>query len=269
MPREARLDAPGLLHHVRARGIERRKIFVSDYDRRDFMERLEYACGDGAAAVYAFCLMPNHIHLSIRTGEQPLATTMRRLLTAYATSFNRRHKRDGHLFQNRFKSTVVDEERYFLALVRYIHLNPLRARILENMDTLKSYPWCGHSVLMGKSKLACMDTDAVLGRFGAKAGAARRELIKFMTAEDAGKEGRIFKGGGLVRSAGRMKALREISQKERWAYDERILGTGAVSWNLCLQKRNPLIRCWSLLKKNVRNGSSSWYINYAAQMILM
>ena len=72
-----------------------------------------------------------------------------------------------------------------------------------------------------------MDTDEVTGRFGAKAGAARRELIKFMTAEDAGKEGRIFKGGGLVRSAGGMKALREISKEERWAYDERILGTGS------------------------------------------
>lgn len=226
MPRGARLDAPGLLHHVRARGIERRKIFTSDYDRRDFMERMEYACGAGAAAVYAYCLMPNHLHLAIRTGEQPLATTMRKLLTAYATSFNRRNTRDGHLFQNRYKSTVVDDEKYFLSLVRYIHLNPLRARILENMQALKSYPWCGHSVLMGKRTLACMDADAVLARFGVKAGPARRELTKFMTAEDARKEGRIFKGGGLVRSAGGMKALKEISRAEKWAYDERVLGTG-------------------------------------------
>ena len=113
MPGTARLDAPGIFHHVRGRGIERRKIFLNDYDRRDFLERMAYACADGAASLYAFCLMSNHFHLAIRTGERPLATIMRKLLTAYATSFNRRNKRDGHLFQNRYKSTVVDDEQYF------------------------------------------------------------------------------------------------------------------------------------------------------------
>ena len=140
MPRTARLDASGILHHVRARGIERRKIFLNDFDREDFIRRLEAACADGAATIYAWCLMPNHFHLAIRTGSQPLARTMRRMLTGYATSFNRRNNRAGHLFQNRYKSTVVDDERYFLGLVRYIHLNPIRARIVEELDGLKLYP---------------------------------------------------------------------------------------------------------------------------------
>lgn len=227
MPRVARLDAPGILHHVRGRGIERRKIFLNDFDYRDFLARLEYACADGAASLYAFCLMPNHFHLSIRTGERPLATTMRKLLTAYATSFNRRNKRDGHLFQNRYKSTVVDDEQYFLGLLRYIHLNPVRARLVDSVDALKEYPWCGYGVLMGRQKLAAMETDEVLGRFGTKAGPARRQLVAFMASADAKSEQKIFKGGGLVRSAGGMDALKDLARGEKWAYDERILGCGA------------------------------------------
>ena len=151
---------------------------------------------------------------------------MRRVLTGYATSFNRRNKRDGHLFQNRFKSTVVDEERYFLGLVRYIHLNPLRARMVEDLNALGMFSWSGHSVLMGKKKLGVQDVDAVLGRFGGTTREARRELLNFMGAPEAKGEQKTFKGGGLVRSAGGIDALQEMAAKEKWAHDERILGSG-------------------------------------------
>ena len=170
MPRTARIDASGLLHHVRAWGIERRKIFIDDADRLDFLNRLEVVCADGAATVYAWCLMSNHFHLSIRTGNQSLATTMRRLLSGYVNTFNKRHKRDGHLFQNRYKSTVIDEERYFLALLRYIHLNPVRTKLVEDVRSLKDYAWTGHRVLPGKQRMALQDSDEVLGRFGVRAG---------------------------------------------------------------------------------------------------
>ena len=103
MPRTARIDAPGLLHHVRVRGIETRKIFVDDGDRLGFLNRLEVVCADGAATVYAWCLMSNHFHLSIRAENQSLATTMRRLFRGYVTAFNKRHNRNGHLFQNRYE----------------------------------------------------------------------------------------------------------------------------------------------------------------------
>jgi REP element-mobilizing transposase RayT len=212
---------------VRGRGIERRKIFLNDFDRQDFLNRLAIACADGNATIYAWCLMSNHFHLSIRTGSQPLATTMRRLLSGYANSFNSRHNRDGHLFQNRYKSTVIDEERYFLALLRYIHLNPLRARIVEDIKMLAEYPWTGHRVLLGKQKFEVQDTDAVLGRFGATAGAARSALVRFMGEAEERAERKLFKGGGLIRSAGGIDALKEMAGKEKWASDERILGSGA------------------------------------------
>ena len=116
MPRGPRLDAPGVLHHVMVRGIERWPIFRDDRDRRDFVARLATLTGAQAWEVYAWALLPNHLHLLVQTGRRPLARTMRFLLAGYAGAFNRRHHRVGHLFQNRYKSIVVDEEVYFSEL---------------------------------------------------------------------------------------------------------------------------------------------------------
>jgi REP-associated tyrosine transposase len=118
MPRQARLDAPETLHHVMVRGLERRTIFRDAVDRADFVARLARLAEAGALTVYAWALLPNHAHLLVRTGTRPLARSMRSLLTGYAGAFNRRYKRVGHLFQNRYKSIVVEEEPYLLELQR-------------------------------------------------------------------------------------------------------------------------------------------------------
>ena len=136
MPRGSRIDAPGVLQHVMVRGIDRRRIFLNDGDREEFLSRLEGACERTGARLYAWCLMSNHLHLAMRTGE--LAKTMRSVLTGYAMYFNRRNRRHGHLFQNRYKSIIVDDEQYFAALARYIHLNPVRVRLVESVDALGS-----------------------------------------------------------------------------------------------------------------------------------
>jgi len=118
MPRQPRLDAPGVLHHVMVRGIERRAIFRDDTDRADFVGRLAALVPATGLSVYAWALLPNHAHLLVRTGSRPLPRVMRSLLTGYAGAFNRRHQRQGHLFQNRYKSIVVEEEPYLLELQR-------------------------------------------------------------------------------------------------------------------------------------------------------
>ena len=114
MPRKARIDAPGALHHVMIRGIERRKIFFDRIDRENFLDRLAIVLTDTSTPCFAWALLPNHIHLLLRTGYAPIATVMRRLLTGYATSFNRRHRRHGPLFQNRYKSILCQEDLYLL-----------------------------------------------------------------------------------------------------------------------------------------------------------
>ena len=152
MPRQPRLDAPGLLQHVMARGIERRKIFFDDKDRKSFLERFAGILEETQTQCYAWALIPNHLHLLLRTGPTPLRNVMRRLMTGYAVTFNKRHKRSGHLFQNRYKSVICEEDPYLLELIRYIHLNPLRAGLVKDLKELDKYPWTGHSAILGRRK---------------------------------------------------------------------------------------------------------------------
>ena len=130
MPRQARIDAPGALHHIIIRGIERTSIFADDRDRENFLERLSQLLTESQTPCYAWALMSNHAHLLLRTGSVAIASLTRRLLTGYAVSFNKRHRRHGYLFQNRYKSILCEEDRYLRQLVAYIHLNPVRAGIV-------------------------------------------------------------------------------------------------------------------------------------------
>jgi REP-associated tyrosine transposase len=181
MPRSARLDIPNLLQHVMVRGIERRDIFFDDDDRRDLLQRLKALLEKMEVECLAWSLMTNHFHLLLRPTRTPLAGFMRRLLTGYAVTFNLRHNRSGHLFQNRYKSLVCDEDAYLLELVRYIHLNPLRAGLVQDLEALERFPWSGHAVLLGKTSLEGQATDGVLGYFGKKITTARRNYRAFIT----------------------------------------------------------------------------------------
>lgn len=180
MPRKARIDAPGALHHIIVRGIERRKIFYDDDDRDNFLQRLAVVLTETSTPCFAWTLIPNHLHLLLRTGLTPIATVMRRLLTGYAVTFNRRHRRHGQLFQNRYKSILCQQDLYLLELVRYIHLNPLRARIVKELKELDKYPYCGHSALMGKDKREWQDADYILRFFNRKYLTARRRYRQYV-----------------------------------------------------------------------------------------
>ena len=110
MPRQARIDAPGALHHIVIRGIERKAVFKRQQDYDDFLDRMGNILRDSSTGCFAWALMTNHVHLLLRTGLSPISTVMRRLLTGYAVGYNRRHKRYGHLFQNRYKSLLCEED---------------------------------------------------------------------------------------------------------------------------------------------------------------
>ena len=148
MPRKSRIDAPGALHHIIARGIDRKEIFKDDKDRNNFLERLGDILAETQTSCFAWALIPNHFHLLLKTGASPISMVMRRLLTGYAVSFNSRHGRYGHLFQNRYKSIVCQEDPYLLELVRYIHLNPLRAGLVNDLRSLDTYRYSGHAVIL-------------------------------------------------------------------------------------------------------------------------
>ena len=225
MPRKARVDAPGALHHIICRGIERRKIFIDDADKNNLVARLGRVISESQTPCYAWALIDNHFHLLLKTGNVPVATVMRRLLTGYAVSFNLRHKRAGHLFQNRYKSILCQEDAYLLELVRYIHLNPLRASLVGSMHQLDRHLYCGHSTLMGKKNYEWQDTHHVLSLFGKNVLSARKAYRAFV--EKGIKQGRRpdLTGGGLIRSTGGWAALKSFRRlKIHVKGDERILG---------------------------------------------
>lgn len=226
MPRQPRLDAPGALHHVMGRGINGIKIFSNTKDRKDFLERLADLCKADALRVYAWAVMSNHFHLLLRTGNQPLSTSMRKLLTGYVVNYNRRHKRYGHLFQNRYKSIICEDDPYLLELTRYIHLNPLRAGIVKDLNELRVYQWCGHSGIIGMVKREWQDTETVLAYFGENRKRAIEEYENFVREGiEAGSRPDLV-GGGLIRSLGgwsHVLSSRRVGSKV--FSDERILGS--------------------------------------------
>ena len=269
MPRQPRLDAPGVLQHVMARGIERRKIFRDDKDRKAFLDRLAIILEETQTQCYAWSLIPNHFHILLRTGPTPLSKVMRRLMTGYAVTFNIRHRRSGHLFQNRYKSIVCEEDAYLLELIRYIHLNPLRAGQVKSLEELDKYPWTGHSAILGRSRnplipertnnpdkpnrpnkrdktdepekaLAEKTVEDVLLHFGDTLKVARRKYREFVEKGIGQGTRPDLQGGGLVRSTGGDASVLFSNDKEnRELSDARILGGGEfVSATLEQSERN-------------------------------
>jgi REP element-mobilizing transposase RayT len=181
---------------------------------------------DTSTAIYAWALMTNHVHILLRSGPQGISQFMRKLLTGHAISYNHRHDRHGYLFQNRYKSIVCEEELYLLELVRYIHLNPLRAKIVTTLDELDVYPYCGHYVVMGEGKHKWQDWKYVLRLFGTMERGARKEYRKFIEAGMGDGRRPDLVGGGLIRSKGGWSQV--ISMRRQGgedSSDDRILGT--------------------------------------------
>ena len=227
MPRGPRLDAPGTLHHVIIRGIERRRIVDNDIDREDFVTRMGTVALDTETLIYAWALLTNHAHILLRSSTAGLPTFMRRFLSGYATMYNLRHRRHGHLFQNRYKSIICEEDIYFKELVRYIHLNPLRAGMVDTLAKLDRYKWCGHSVIMNRCKNDWQDRRYILKRFGRNEKDAKKSYRGFVKKGIALGKRPDLTGGGLIRSMGGwsiVKAMRNSGIKEK--SDERILGSG-------------------------------------------
>ncbi|HEX2976899.1 MAG TPA: transposase [Bacteroidales bacterium] len=133
-----------------AHSIEGKPLFVDDQDRWEFLSRFEKGLTKTGFLCYTWVLMNNHYHLFLRTSEKPMSKLMRGLNGGYASYYNKRHKKNGYLFQNRFKSVLCQDQNYAVQLIKYINLNPLRAGMVSSLEQLKTYPWCGHGFLLGE-----------------------------------------------------------------------------------------------------------------------
>jgi putative transposase len=221
MPRHARIDIPGLLHHVIVRGIEKRSVFLDAQDREEFLSRFAVLLAETKTDCYAWALLDTHFHLLLEPQAVKLSHFMRRLLTGYAVVFNLRHQRSGHLFQNRYKSIVCDGDSYLLELVRYIHLNPLRASIVDTLAGLENYPWSGHRELSEKSTRKLIAADKVLSLFSDRRNAARQQYRQFIAdGIDAPERAELSVGGK------RASLALDSGLEGAALFDDRILGGG-------------------------------------------
>lgn len=204
MTRPPRLDAAGTVTHVIARGNERRPLFRDDADRERYLELLDEACGKHGARVFAYCLMPNHLHVALQTADTPLSRVVHDVHSRYARYFNRRHDRAGHLFQGRFQGLLVDRDAYLLELVRYIHRNPVKARLAARPE---EFAWSSHAAYLGTAP-AWLAAGEVLSLLAGSRPKARRLFQEFVAGTAAGRYdpgdahlGAVVGGEDFVRTA--------------------------------------------------------------------
>jgi len=179
MARPLRIQYPGAYYHVTSRGNEKKTIFEDDKDRQQFLVYLESAVLRYGAKIHVWCLMGNHYHLLLETPSGNLSQIMRHINGAYTTYYNIKQKRSGHLFQGRYKAILIEADRYAMELSRYIHLNPVRA---ELVDRPENYPWSSYCCYIGRSKApAWLETGFILGYFGKKSTIAENAYSNFVT----------------------------------------------------------------------------------------
>lgn len=227
MPRQARLDYPGALNHVIGRGVARGRIFDDARDYERFEKDLSELVIAASARCLAWALLPNHFHLLVRTGRRPLKWLMQHLLTRHALHYNRRHRRVGHLFQNRYRSILCQDDPYLAELARYIHLNPLRAGRVSSMRELARHRWCGHGAVLGLREAGWQAVEDVLAVFGSVRSRARKAYLAYV-AEGVGTGRREeYSGGRMPEGTAGAEGIVAMARRERGGRnDERILGSG-------------------------------------------
>jgi putative transposase len=179
MARRARAEVEGGLYHVITRGNNRRQIFNSPPDYEKFLSLLAVQKTKLPFFLYAYCLMTNHVHLLIERQANTIGKIMHRVLTGYSQYYNRRYRRVGHLLQGRHKAILCQSDRYLSELVRYIHLNPVRAKMVAQPE---QYKWSGHRAYLGLQPAGIVDVEPVLRHFGAKKSVAREAYRQFVAA---------------------------------------------------------------------------------------
>ena len=219
MARPLRIEYPGAWYHTMNRGLNQSDIYLSKYDYELFLKVLNESCNLFHVFVSSYCLMPNHYHILLCTPEGNLGRFMRHLNGVYTQRHNRKHKKDGPLFRGRYKAILVQEEEYLTGVVRYIHRNPLKAKIVKNLD---GYPWSSHHIYeKGKSKEDWLNIDNVLANFSEKRRIAIRMYKEFITQEINTELDEFYSKQQQSSILGEKSFIKKI--RERFIYPDRDL----------------------------------------------
>jgi len=220
MARRPRIHFAGALYHVISRGNRRQGIFRDEKDLKRFLTYLSHCKMRFPFRLYAYALMKNHIHLLVEVEKVPLSKIMQSFLFRYTQYFNRRYRQVGHLFQGRYKAIVCDKDAYLLELVRYIHLNPVRARVVKRPE---DYVWTGHLSYLGKREEDLIDQGFVLDQLGEDLSSAKRRYRRFvwegMTGGHEEKYYQVKAQRYLGEDAFVERIEREKKESEDWMYE--------------------------------------------------
>lgn len=253
MARRPRIVAPGLLYHVIVRGNQRQKTFLRPRDYQAYLERLAKYRQKCGVTLYAYCLMPNHVHLLLECGEPPLAKFMQGVQQSYTQYFNRAHDKVGHLFQGRYKALVCEKDEYLLALVRYIHLNPVRSKIVSQPE---QYRYSGHGAYLKATPTEVVNPGPVLKLLGGR-GAYRRFV----------QDGR---GEGHKEEYYEVKDQRFLGSEE---FGERVAGMVEERREPTRRKRplkeiaEKLARRFRIAPEVLRGSDRSWAVSRARTLL--
>ena len=240
-----RLDWEDALHHIMVRGIDGKGIFLDELDKSDLIARFDELVPEMDVNIYAWVIMPNHFHLLVRTGNEPIYRFMHRLLTGYAVSYNLRNERKGYVFQGRFKSILVQEEMYFLNLMKYIHLNPLKAGLVTDFQELQEYRWSGHGSIIGVRKYLWHNRLYALSKFGTNIFDSKSRYVKYVSEEISNKTMDELHSGTYLLGKQGICDLAQESHCDNWRGCFRVLGNKefAVStMNRLKQMGNRIVR---------------------------
>ncbi len=256
MARPLRIEYPGALYHVTARGNARQDIFFDHEDRYRFLKVLGLVVARFHLRLHAYCLMNNHFHLVVDTPEANLSKAMRHLNGVYTQAFNRRHGRVGHVLQGRFKAIIVDRDSYLLELCRYVVLNPVRAKTTRKADT---YPWSSYQATAGLAATPpFLMVDWLLSQFGERRATAQRKYRAFV-AEGIGQrspweqvQGQVLLGSErfvarLAPGLQDKRQLKEIPRRQRFATRPTLRQLFGARPRLGRTRRNAII-CQAHLK---------------------
>ena len=212
MARQPRVHVRGGFYHVIVRGNGGQPIFLHDADHLHLYQLLQEGTARFGYRVHGFCCMPNHLHLALQVGQVPLSKIMQNLSVRYTGWLNRRTKRMGHLFQGRYKALLVDADAYLLALIRYIHRNPVRAALVKEPA---DYRWSGHRAYVGLESLPWLTTDWVLSLFESRAGVARTRYEEFVDrGSQEGHRKEFHRGGEDARILGDEEFIHKALERE-------------------------------------------------------
>jgi REP element-mobilizing transposase RayT len=216
MPRQPRRDAPGLVHHIWAKALDGRLLFLDDSDRHDLLTRLERILAETGTACLVWVFMSNHLHLVLRSGHASVSTVMKRLHTGFAMRFNRRNTRQGYVFQGRFGSRIIENETDLLTVIAYVLRNPLAAGMVRNLAELARYPWGSYGALAGaRTPLPFECVAEALASFGDEPGLARARLREWIAREPADPGAARPSLAELIRAISREYGLAEADVRGR------------------------------------------------------